>query len=122
VAASEVAAWHSLLGDWPVSGPACEIAAAALRDKAWIAATRTRLADDRKRLDHILGHAGLKPIGGTDLFGLFEAPQGVDLLDHFASAGILIRGFATAPQRYRFGLPADEAAWRRLEAACSTLR
>lgn len=122
VAEPEAAAWHSLLGDWPVSGPACEIAAAALRDAAWIGATRTRLAGDRKRLDHILGHAGLKPIGGTDLFGLFEAPQGVDLLDHFARAGILIRGWAITPQRYRFGLPANEAAWHRLEAACSTLR
>jgi cobalamin biosynthetic protein CobC len=33
----------------------------------------------------------------------------------------LVRGFATAPRHYRFGLPADEAAWRRLEAACGTL-
>ena len=122
VAEPEAAAWHSLLGDWPVSGPACEIATAALRDTTWIAATRTRLADDRKRLDYTLGHAGLKPIGGTDLFGLFEAPQGIDLLDHFARAGILIRGWAITPQRYRFGLPADEAAWHRLKAACSTLR
>jgi cobalamin biosynthetic protein CobC len=115
-------AWHRLLGDWPVSGPACEIATLALRDTAWIAATRTRLAADRKRLDSLLREARLKPLGGTYLFGLFEARDGVDLLDHFARAGILIRGFATTPQRYRFGLPADEAAWRRLEAACRTLK
>jgi cobalamin biosynthetic protein CobC len=114
-------AWRRLLGDWPVSGPACEIATLALRDTAWIAATRTRLAGDRKRLDNLLREARLKPLGGTDLFGLFEARDGDDLLDHFARAGILIRGFATTPQRYRFGLPADEAAWRRLEAACRTL-
>ena len=67
----------------------------------------------------ILGDAGLKLIGGTDLFGLFEAPDDVDLLDHFARAGILVRGFAAASQHYRFGLPADEAAWQRLEAACA---
>jgi cobalamin biosynthetic protein CobC len=115
-------AWHSLLGDWPVSGSACEIATMALRDTAWIAATRTRLAADRKRLDGLLGAAGLKLLGGTDLFGLFEAPDDVDLLDHFARAGILIRGFAATSQRYRFGLPADEAAWQRLEAACRTLK
>jgi cobalamin biosynthetic protein CobC len=115
-------AWHSLLGDWPVSGPACEIATSALRDKAWIAATRTRLAADRKRLDALLGAAGLKLIGGTNLFGLFEAAEDLDLLDHFARAGILIRGFATTPQRCRFGLPADEAAWQRLETACRTLK
>jgi cobalamin biosynthetic protein CobC len=117
----DASAWRRLLGDWPVSGPACEIAALALRDAAWIAATRARLAADRRRLDGILGSAGLKLVGGTDLFGLFEGPDGVDLLDHFARAGILVRGFAAAPRRYRFGLPADEAAWRRLEAACGAL-
>jgi len=117
----EVSVWRRLLGDWPVSGPACEIATLALRDVAWIAATRTRLAGDRRRLDGMLGCAGLKLLGGTDLFGLFEGPDGIDLLDHFAHAGILVRGFAATPRRHRFGLPADEAAWRRLEAACATL-
>ena len=94
---------------------------AALRDTAWIAATRTRLAADRQRLDRTLGDAGLKLIGGTDLFGLFEARDGLDVLDHFARAGILVRGFAAAPRRYRFGLPGDEAAWHRLDAACAAL-
>ena len=117
----DASAWHRLLGDWPVSGPACEVATLALRDAAWIAATRARLAADRRRLDGMIGRAGLKLLGGTDLFGLFEGPDGIDLLDHFARAGILVRGFAAAPRRYRFGLPADEAAWRRLEAACRAL-
>jgi cobalamin biosynthesis protein CobC len=117
----DASAWRRLLGDWPVSGPACEIATQALRDAAWIAATRARLAADRERLDGIIGRVGLKLLGGTDLFGLFEGPDGIDLLDQFARAGILIRSFAAAPRRYRFGLPADEAAWRRLEAACGTL-
>lgn len=113
--------WRQLLGDWPVSGPACEIATSALRDTNWIAATRTRLAADRKRLDGLLGNAGLRLMGGTDLFRLFEAPDEMDLLDHFARAGILVRGFAGTSRQYRFGLPADEAAWRRLEAACAKL-
>jgi cobalamin biosynthetic protein CobC len=116
------AIWRGLLGNWPVSGPACEIATLALRDTAWMTATRIRLAADRKRLDGVLGRAGLTAIGGTDLFGLFEAREGIDLLDHFARVGILVRGFAAAPQHYRFGLPADEAAWQRLEAACTTLK
>jgi cobalamin biosynthetic protein CobC len=118
----DATAWRQLLGDWPVSGPACEIATAALRDSAWIAATRARLAADRKRLNGILNGAGLKLLGGTDLFGLFEGPNGTDLLDHFARAGILVRGFASSSRHYRFGLPADEAAWQRLEAACATLK
>jgi cobalamin biosynthetic protein CobC len=121
VSEPDASAWRRLLGDWPVSGPACEIATLALRDRAWIAAARARLAADRRQLDGILGHAGLKLLGGTDLFGLFEGPDGIDLLDRFARAGILVRGFAAEPRHYRFGLPADEAAWRRLEAACRTL-
>jgi cobalamin biosynthesis protein CobC len=122
VTEADAAAWRGLLGDWPISGPACEIARLALHDAAWIAATRTRLATDRKRLDRVLGGAGLKVVGGTELFGLFEAREDGDVLDHFARVGILVRGFATAPQRYRFGLPADETAWQRLEAACATLK
>jgi cobalamin biosynthesis protein CobC len=121
VTEADASAWRRLLGDWPLSGPACEIAALALRDTAWIAATRARLAADRRRLDGMLGRAGLKLLGGTDLFALFEAKDGVDLLDHFARAGILVRGFAAAPRHYRFGLAADEAAWQRLEAACGLL-
>ena len=121
VSEPDATAWRQLLGDWPVSGPACEIATAALRDTNWIAATRTRLAADRKRLDGLLGDAGLRLLGGADLFRLFEAPDARDLLDHFARAGILVRGFAGTSRHYRFGLPADEAAWRRLEAACATL-
>jgi cobalamin biosynthetic protein CobC len=119
VAKAEAAVWSDLMGDWPLSGPACEIATSALRDAAWIAATRTRLAADRQRLDRILVEAGLQPIGGTDLFGLFEAADQFDWLDHFARVGILVRGFADAPRHYRFGLPADEAAWHRLEVACA---
>jgi cobalamin biosynthetic protein CobC len=118
VAEPDASAWHHLLGDWPVSGPACEIATLALRDTEWIAATRQRLVTDRKRLNLTLERTGFSVLGGTDLFGLFEAPDGSDWLDHFARAGILVRAFAAAPRRYRIGLPADEVAWRRLELAC----
>src|SRR6202165_4965436 len=55
----DASAWHRLLGDWPVSGPGCEIATLALRDAAWIGGTRARLAAERRRLDGIIGRAGL---------------------------------------------------------------
>ncbi|RAI44533.1 threonine-phosphate decarboxylase [Rhodoplanes roseus] len=112
--------WRRRLGDWPVSGPACAIAAAALSDAGWIAAMRARLAADRRRLDALLVGAGLTVLGGTDLFVLAEGPAGVDLVDRFARAGLLVRGFAHTPNRYRFGLPGDEPGWRRLEAACAS--
>jgi cobalamin biosynthetic protein CobC len=121
VAETEAVLWRGVLGDWSVSGPACAIATEALRDEAWIAAMRAQLAADRRRLDELLGRAGLVVIGGTDLFVLIEGPEGLDLLDHFARAGILVRGFADAPRRYRFGLPGDGAGWDRLATACGEL-
>jgi cobalamin biosynthetic protein CobC len=121
VAETEAALWRGVLGDWSVSGPACAIATEALRDSSWIAATRARLAADRQRLDSMLGRAGINVLGGTDLFVLIEAPERLDLLDHFARAGILVRGFADAPRRYRVGLPRDEAGWNRLAKACGEL-
>jgi cobalamin biosynthetic protein CobC len=123
VAVSERAAalWRRRLGDWPVSGPACTIATAALSDAGWIVVMREKLAAERRRLEAVLSAGGLLLRGGTDLFVLAEASAGLDLVDRFARAGILIRGFKHTPSRVRFGLPGDEAAWRRLEAACASL-
>jgi cobalamin biosynthetic protein CobC len=122
VAKSAASAWHRALGDWPVSGPACEIAGRALRDSAWITQTKQRLAYDRQRLDGVMKSAGFRVIGGTDLFGLFSAPDDRDWLDHYAKAGILIRGFNSASRHYRIGLPPDKPAWQRLKAAASASR
>ena len=121
VHADEAAPWRDLLGDWAASGPACAIATAALRDGGWITATRARLADDRRRLDAALASAGLAAIGGTDLFGLYQSADERDLVDLFARAGILIRGFERSPSLYRFGLPGDDAAWQRLAQGCARL-
>jgi len=121
VNAGDAPRWRDLLGDWAASGPACTIATAALRDQTWIAATRSRLAADRGRLDATLAAAQLKTRGGTDLFGLYESVDDSDLVDRFARAGILIRGFDHSPRLYRFGLPADEPAWQRLQRICDTL-
>ncbi|ABD05865.1 aminotransferase [Rhodopseudomonas palustris HaA2] len=119
VNADEAQRWRDLLGDWAASGPACTIATAALRDTAWIDATRGRLREDRRRLDATLAAAELTPCGGTDLYGLYENADDRDLVDRFARAGILIRAFAHSPRRYRFGLPADEPAWQRLAQSCA---
>ncbi|MCG6205213.1 threonine-phosphate decarboxylase CobD [Rhodopseudomonas sp. HC1] len=122
VNAGDAPPWRDLLGDWAASGPACAIGTRAMRDTAWIASARERLAADRRRLDATLTAAGLTARGGTDLFGLYEDNDGRDLVDAFARAGILIRGFTHSPQCYRFGLPGDAAAWQRLEQVCATLQ
>jgi cobalamin biosynthesis protein CobC len=108
---------RATLGPWPVSGPALAAGGAALADAAWAEAIRHTLARDAVRLDGLLTAAGLEIVGGTSLFRLVRSPAADALADHLGRAGIVVRRFAEAPTSLRFGLPADELAWRRLEAA-----
>jgi cobalamin biosynthetic protein CobC len=112
----------ALLGPWAVSGPALAIGAAALADKAWIDRTRKRLAQSAKKLDAVLGAAGLDIIGGTSLFRLTRTPHAGALFDHLGRAGILVRRFPEQKDWLRFGLPAGARAWRRLQAALAGFR
>jgi cobalamin biosynthesis protein CobC len=105
------------LGPWAVAGPALAIGAKALADTAWIARTRRRLAKSSRRLDGILDDRGLKFVGGTTLFRLVRTPAAKALFHHLGRAGILVRIFPDNPHWLRFGLPANEAAWRRLQIA-----
>jgi cobalamin biosynthesis protein CobC len=106
------------LGPWAVSGPAIAIGVAALADRSWIAATRTRLVDEARRLDAVLATAGIDIIGGTPLFRL--ARRKGNLFGHLGYAGIWVRRFVDAPDWLRIGLPADEPAWERLAKALAT--
>jgi cobalamin biosynthetic protein CobC len=109
------AALESLLGPWRVSGPALQIARLAMSDRAWIEATRRKLAGAAARLDRLLAEAGLAVIGGTDLFRLVEHAEAERLFLALCRHGILLRRFAPRPRWLRLGLPADEASWMRLE-------
>ena len=108
---------RAALGPWAVSGPALAIGAAALADRDWQAATRTRLEAAAARLDNLLAAAGCRPLGGTPLFRLVETADAAGLADTLARAGILVRRFADRPHRLRFGLPGAEPDWRRLATA-----
>lgn len=116
-APATAAALRDRLGPWAVSGPALAIGAAALADTDWIAATRRRLAADAARLDGLLTGAGLTVVGGTALFRLAATPDAAGLYERLGRRGILVRRFAERPDRLRFGLPGDEAVWRRLAEA-----
>lgn len=116
-----VAAWPRLLevlqeqlGPWAVSGPSRYIATAALRDRQWQDDTRRILARAEQRLHALLTQAGLQPDGGTSLFQWVRNEQAVELYEAFARHGILLRLF-TEPASLRFGLPADEEQWQRLQ-------
>jgi cobalamin biosynthetic protein CobC len=45
-----------------------------------------------------------------------------ELFHLLGSAGILVRRFPEQPQWLRFGLPANEKAWRRLQIALAAFK
>jgi cobalamin biosynthetic protein CobC len=118
LAAPEIATrLAATLGPWAVSGPALAIGAKALADAAWIKRTRSRLAKSAAKLDDLLTDSGLDIVGGTNLFRLARTDAATELFHHLGRAGILVRRFTEQPQWLRFGLPANEKAWRRLQIA-----
>lgn len=110
---------RAALGPWAVSGPAISVAARALADPLWLAASVERLRRDAARLDGLLGRAGFEALGGTPLFRLVAHDDAAGWFERLASAGILTRPFAARKTWLRFGLPGSEAAWLRLEAVVS---
>jgi cobalamin biosynthetic protein CobC len=112
-----IARLETLLGPWPVSGAALAIGTAALRDRAWAGATRQRLARDAARLDSVMAAAGAAPLGGTDLFRLYETPDAGLWQDRLARHRIWTRIFPYSRRWLRLGLPGSAEDWARLEAA-----
>lgn len=110
---------RAMLGDWPVSGPAIAIATRAYADRQWQAAQRERLIEASARLQALLAAHGLADAGGTANFRLCETPYAASLFDWLCRHGILVRPFTERPGALRFGLPADEPPWQRLEIALS---
>lgn len=106
----------SMLGPWPVAGPALQIGTRALNDHRWADETRQRLATDASRLDTLVASAGAKPLGGTTLFRLFDVADASDWQDRLARHHIWSRVFPYNSRWLRLGLPAPDQ-WDRLVAA-----
>ena len=109
-------ALDDLLGPWAVSGPAQEIAVAALRDSAWQASTQARLARDGARMHALLAAHGIQA-SGTPLFHWWAEARAEAFHDHMARRAIWVRLFAHAARGIRIGLPAGEAQWQRIDTA-----
>ena len=105
------------LGPWAVSGPALAVGAQALADAQWLFASTQRLIHDSGRLKDLLQSSGFQIVGGTPLFQLAQQQDAAASFDRLCRAGILTRAFEDRPNLLRFGVPPDEKAWRRLEAA-----
>lgn len=105
------------IGPWAVSGPALEIGRRALNDGAWLRTARDRVVADSARLDDFLREAGFEILGGTALFRLARHPTAFAFVQRLACQGIHVRSFGHSPEWLRFGLPADDEAFRRLVKA-----
>lgn len=113
---------RALLGDWPVSSPAIRIGRKALADHNWQEATRSRLAEDSRRLRAILDRHGLAVAGSTDLFTLVRDDAAYAIHDGLARHGIWTRVFDQRPDWLRIGLPGNADALARLDLALAAIR
>jgi cobalamin biosynthetic protein CobC len=105
-----------LLGPWTISGPAQEIALAALTDSAWQQATRASLHQSGERMTRLLLGHGIAS-SGTALFRWWPQMQPEAFHAHMAARGIWCRLFRDAGRGIRVGLPAGEPEWHRFEHA-----
>lgn len=102
------------VGPWAVSGPTRVLGQACLRDTEGHARQRKRTDEAGKRLAQLLEQYGFAPHGGCALFQWLMIERAAELHEFMARRGILLRLF-THNSSLRFGLPADEADWVRLE-------
>ncbi|VAX00932.1 L-threonine 3-O-phosphate decarboxylase [hydrothermal vent metagenome] len=126
-----------LLGPWPISGPSRFIAKQALRDVSWQENMRGQLKHQGQRLQQLLTNYHLPPDGGCALFQWLKTTEAPIIHEQLARQGILTRllmdpvslhfGRSQRPvsrdtcASLRFGLPAGEQEWARLEQALSSL-
>ncbi len=109
-------ALQALLGPWCINAAARWVAAAALSDHQWQITARQQLLAAGERLHSLLSKHGLTPSGGSTLFQWICTSSASDLHQALAQRGILTRLF-NQPDSLRFGLPATEVEWARLDKA-----
>lgn len=112
-------AMRDVRGPWSVAGPARAAARAALLDTAWQTQTRANLAAAGDRLAHWLAPY-FRAVEHTPLFAWVRDERAPQWQDALARHGIWTRRFDVVPG-LRFGLPADQSQWARLEAALSAV-
>jgi len=103
------------VGPWAVSGPTRVLGTACLSDVTGHGLQLLRSAHASQRLVELLTGQGFTPQGGCALFQWVATPLAAQLHEFMARRGILLRLFETSS--LRFGLPAAEADWVRLEQA-----
>ncbi|MBC3955334.1 threonine-phosphate decarboxylase CobD [Pseudomonas triticifolii] len=105
------------VGPWAVSGPTRILGQACLRDREGQVQQRLRTDQARDRLVALLESYGLAPQGGCALFQWLVTAEAQAIYEFCARRGVLLRlfeGLTPEASSLRFGLPLDEADWRRL--------
>lgn len=109
------------LGPWTVNGPSRYLAQQLLADQDAQQRQREALLQAGDRLAALLRGHDLPPSGDCALFQLLQRPDASALHEHLARQAIFTRLFP-ALGALRFGLPADESGWQRLDAALGRYR
>lgn len=105
-----------MVGPWPVSGPAIDIACQALADTNWQEQTIDWLTAGSDRLDAMAQKAGWDLVGGTPLFRTYATPDATAAQNALAAHHVWSRIFPYSNSWIRLGLPKDDR-WSQLEAA-----
>lgn len=108
------------LGPWTLSGPTRYALTWALADHAWHAQARERLRSASARLAAVLARHDMTPTAGSAFFQWWQDVRAETVHEALARQGIFTRLFA-APASLRFGLPADDAGFCRLDDALQSL-
>ncbi len=110
-----------ILGPWAIAGPSRLVARHALGDDAWQRQARVALQQAGMRLAALLQELGPGPPTGCALFQQIKTSRAMSWTEGLARQGILVRCF-DSPDRLRFGLPACEDEWQRLEAVLRRIK
>lgn len=108
------------LGPWTLSGPTRYVLKQALADHAWHAAAREWLRSSSDRLASLLACRDMTPTAGSAFFQWWRDARAEIVHVALARQGIFTRLFAE-PASLRFGLPADDAGFERLDKALRSL-
>jgi len=106
-------------GPWSVSGPARWLVKQALVDKTWIEDNKKHLQKASIKLENLLKKYLLSDypqrfIAGTVLFKTLFLENAPLMYEQLAKNGVLVR-LLDNKKGLRFGLPANEQQWQRLE-------
>ncbi|CAM2865371.1 threonine-phosphate decarboxylase [Vibrio rarus] len=104
------------LGPWTVSGPARWVVKKALLDTHWHAQALALIQSSSARLNRLLQQHFSCPIAFTHLFCTVYLHDAVTVHEQLCHQHVLTR-LCDEKNALRFGLPASECQWRKLESA-----